>query len=212
MAPTQPPPSGSWDPSTKAAVTLGIILGLILLGLSVVALHTILKKQVTRWITNELAYDRCKRGNYYKCEQSHEHGAFSRRQLSSNSKTWSLPPSTPPPVSQSRLAPSRPLREPHYYPRQDALAPSYYPGRERANSPYQEENNAVDIPYRVSHRSTRVEHPEPRSLEGESESGFSWVAGDERTEYRPPYAGSTSASAEAESPHGTTSRAGRARS
>ncbi len=213
MAPTQPQPSGSWSPSKKAAVTLGIILGLVLVTISLVALCKLLKKYVTRWIKDELAFDRYRHICYREHSTSPGRGAQPGHRLSSSSMISGLSTSTPPPVLQSRLAPSQPLREPHYYPRHNAMARTYYPGSERADSPYHAGCNQIGDVHRTRHHgSARAEHPEPRSLEEGSEKGFSWVAGDERMEYRPPYATSASASAEDESPHGTTSRADRARS
>jgi len=158
-------------------------------------------------------YDRYKHGNYCKCEQSHGHRAYPRRRIPSNSIVPVLSPSTAPSVLQARFSPSPSMRGPHRYPRQDAVATSYYPSEERADSPYHAEGHAVDNPYCTRHDGLgRVENPEPRSLQGGSELGFSWVAGDERMDYRPPYATSAPASVEGESPYGTTVRAGRARS
>lgn len=209
MASSQPPSSGSWPPSKKAAVTLGIILGLVLLVLSIIAFCKLLKLQITRWIKVELMCDRYKHGNHCKCEQPHGHRAYPRRRLSSNSTAPSLSASTLPPV----LAPSRPLRDPHYYPRRDAMAPSYYPGSERADPPYLAGESQIDNPYQTRHHgSLRAENPEPISPRGGSELGFSWVAGEERMEYKPPHVTSAPASTEDESPHGTTPRAGRVRS
>lgn len=208
MASSQPPSSGSWSPSKKAAVTLGIILGLVLLICSVFAFCKLLKQQVTRWIKDELEYDRYKHGNCCKCEQPHGRRAYPGRRLPSNSTAPSLSPSALPPV----LAPFRPLRDPCSYPRQDLMAPSYSPGSERANPPYHAGNSQIENPYRTRyHESVGVGNPEPISPRGGSELGFSWVAGDERMGYKPPYATSAPASTEDESPYGTTSRAGRAK-
>lgn len=210
MAPTQPRTSGLWSPPTKAAVTLGIIMGLVLLILLNTALCRLLKKYVKRWIKDELVYDRYKYSNHCKCEQPYGHGPYPRRRLSSNPTIPSFPPS---PVVESGSAPSRRLREPHYYPRQNPLAPPYYHGNERADAPYHAGDTQVEILHRTRHHgSPRAEHPKLSTLEQGSEMGFSWKAGDDRMECRTPYATSVPASAEAESPRGTTLMAGTVRS
>jgi len=211
MVPTQPPPSGSWSPSKKAAITLGIILGLVLLILSVMILCKLLKKHVTRWIKDELMYNRYKHGDYCMCEQSHGDEAYPRSRLPSNSIISGHPPSSPPSVLQGRFPPSRPLREPHYHPRQDGLATPCHSSHERVDSPYRAGDNQTGNSYRTRYPSSVVaDYPEPGSLERGGEIGFSWEAGNERIDYTPPYATSAPASAVDQSPHGTTSRARRA--
>ena len=189
--PPATPPTNSWPSSKIVAVTLGIILGLILLAFFAAISSRLFKRLIGRWIFDRIVFfhDReCCCCRFHPIDEPEAHplnrhpANRHRRPLSMSSTLSSEPPSIPP-------------RPPP--PASTLLAPQFLPTQRQ-----------LDIPRRArSGEEARVELVEPRAAREPSPAIFSSEEGNERINYRPPYATSVPAS-DGERSHET--RSGRA--
>lgn len=215
MPPSQQPTSSSWPSAEIAAVTLGIVLGLIFIGSSAIASYILLKKLVDKRIRHELEkYEwHRKRCEFKDLEQRREELMHRRLPSISGASTYLSPslPRTLPPRFLPPSAPSSPP-QPHVSLEGCGSEPPYRARRDERKGMDDFEPRAAqhrparygpDMPYDVTrNEADRMKALGPTPPEDINPDRFSWEAGDERIDYRPPFVTSAPPT-EAVSPHET---------